>query len=95
MAYIGGGFGAGIHNINEAAVFGIPVVFGPKHGKFQEASDLIGNGGGFSISNAQEFEAVANRMLTQPKALKQAGDTAASYIQSHLGATDRIFADLF
>ena len=95
MAYIGGGFGAGIHNINEAAVFGIPVVFGPKHGKFQEASDLIGNGGGFSISNAQEFEAVANRMLTQPKALTQAGDTAASYIQSHLGATDRICADLF
>lgn len=54
VAYIGGGFGAGIHNINEAAVFGIPVVFGPRHHKFKEASDLIACGGGFEINNREE-----------------------------------------
>jgi len=50
MAYIGGGFGAGIHNLNEAAVYGIPVIFGPNHVKFKEAADLLACGGGLSIA---------------------------------------------
>lgn len=53
VAYIGGGFGAGIHNINEAAVYGMPVVFGPKHQKFKEASDLITIGGGFEVKDKE------------------------------------------
>lgn len=95
MAYVGGGFGSGIHNINEAAVYGIPVVFGPKFGKFREASDLIAVGGGFSIKSASEFAAVMDRLLADHDALLRAGTTAGNYIKTHTGATARIYRDLF
>ncbi len=58
IAYIGGGFGVGIHNLNEAAVYDIPVIFGPHYHKFKEARDLIKCKGGFSFSNKEEFDAI-------------------------------------
>lgn len=91
MAYIGGGFGAGIHNVNEAAVYGMPVVFGPNHGKFKEARDLIACGGAYAISSAQEFETVADRMLTDPEAREKSARAAGAYIKASIGATDRIW----
>lgn len=95
IAYIGGGFGAGIHNLNEAAVYGMPVIFGPTHSKFKEAADLIACGGGFSVNSKEEFNSVVNRLVSSPETLKKAGEEAGSYIRDHLGATDLIYSDLF
>ncbi|MDE6528173.1 MAG: 3-deoxy-D-manno-octulosonic acid transferase [Muribaculaceae bacterium] len=95
VAYIGGGFGAGIHNLNEAAVYGIPVIFGPNHSKFKEAADLAECGGGFSIASKEEFNNTIEALTATPSALKEAGDAAGKYIRDHLGATDLIYRDLF
>ncbi|MGL4332897.1 MAG: 3-deoxy-D-manno-octulosonic acid transferase, partial [Bacteroidales bacterium] len=61
VAYIGGGFGAGIHNILEAAVYGMPVIWGPNFAKFREAKGLIESGGGFSIADKDEFTELCNK----------------------------------
>ena len=95
MAYIGGGFGAGIHNINEAAVYGIPVIFGPTHKKFKEAADLIALGGGFSCHNKSEVTSTLNNLYTNPTLLTSSGKTAGDYIKRNIGATDVIYHDLF
>lgn len=95
VAYIGGGFGAGIHNINEAAVYGMPVVFGPKHQKFKEASDLIVNGGGFEVKDKESTRTVLDKLLNDEETRHVAGTKAANYIKSNLGATDKIYSDLF
>ena len=93
MAYIGGGFGVGIHNIPEAAVYGIPVVFGPNYKKFQEAKDLIANGGAFSINDAADFDRLMQRFAEEPFRSK-CGETAAKYIYSHTGATQTILSGI-
>ncbi len=95
VAYIGGGFGAGIHNINEAAVYGIPVIFGPQHAKFKEASDLISCKGGFSISDKSEFNRIMEHLLSNRFNLAESGKAAGDYIQRNLGASDKIFNDIF
>ncbi|MCH5347422.1 MAG: 3-deoxy-D-manno-octulosonic acid transferase [Muribaculaceae bacterium] len=95
LAYIGGGFGAGIHNINEAAVYGLPVVFGPNYHKFQEAVDLIRRGGGFSIASKREINAVFDRLTTDAAERAKAGKIAADYIAGSRGATKRVFDDIF
>lgn len=95
VAYVGGGFGAGIHNINEAAVYGIPVVFGPNHGRFLEAGDLIGAGGGFSVGSAEELSDLMEGRLADKEARREAGRRADAYIRSKLGATDRVFRSIF
>ena len=89
-AVIGGGFGAGIHNLNEAAVYGIPVIFGPNHKKFKEAGELIARGGGFTYSSAPEFNATMNSLLNDPYALRNAGNAAGQYIKDSVGAISRI-----
>ena len=95
IAYIGGGFGAGIHNLNEAAVYGIPVIFGPNHSKFKEAGDLMDCGGGFSVTDSCDFREIAAQLTGDTGALKRAGDAAGKYIRQNLGATDKIYADIF
>lgn len=95
VAYIGGGFGAGIHNVNEAAVYGIPVIFGPKFDKFKEARDLIALGGGFSINDAEDFKRAMNRLTGDSDFRKTSGNAAGNYIKANLGATDFICRDLF
>lgn len=95
VAYVGGGFGVGIHNINEAAVYGIPVVFGPKYGKFKEARDLIALEGAFTIKNGEEYGRVMDRLLTDGAYLKKHGEIAGHYIKDNLGATDRIYHAIF
>lgn len=94
IAYIGGGFGTGIHNINEAAVYGIPVVFGPRHSKFIEAGELIEAGGGFSIADGKSFAGLMES-LRPASARTKAGEAAGAYIRSKLGATDTIYSDIF
>ncbi len=95
IAYIGGGFGAGIHNLNEAAVYGIPVVFGPNHAKFKEAADLIACGGGFSVADKAEFNSTMEMFGSSAEALHKAGAEAGKYIRDNLGATDRIYSEIF
>lgn len=95
VAHIGGGFGVGIHNINEAAVYGMPVIFGPKYHKFKEAHDLIAAGGAFSIQSAEEFSAKMNKMLSDGTYLADCGTRAKHYIESQLGATKRIYNKIF
>lgn len=90
IAYIGGGFGAGIHNTLEAAVYGIPVVFGPKYQKFNEAVRLIQEGGGFSIGNACELTELFDSLTTNDNIIKAAGCAASKYVDSQLGATQII-----
>lgn len=95
VAYIGGGFGAGIHNINEAAVYGIPVVFGPNYQKFKEARDLIALGGAFSVNDTTSTGDIFDRLLNDTRYRAAAGETAGKYIADNIGATDRIYRDLF
>lgn len=92
IAYIGGGFGAGIHNTLEAAVYGIPVIFGPRYQKFQEAIQLLESGGGFSIQTYAELEQLLNRFLSDGTFLQQSGQKAGDYVTSHAGATDKILS---
>lgn len=95
IAYVGGGFGAGLHNINEAAVYGIPVFYGPNHSKFIEAEGMKTQGGGIAINSEEEFREKADRLLADPSERKALGQRSATYIRSKLGATDRIYSDLF
>lgn len=94
IAYIGGGFGAGIHNTLEAAVYGIPVVFGPKYYKFKEAKDLIAVGGGFSVSDAAVFRARMDELLNDRQRLESAGKAAGDFVYQQAGATEQILKKL-
>lgn len=95
VAYVGGGFGAGIHNVPEAAVYSIPVIFGPNHKKFKEAKELIIAGGGFSISKSEDFKLVMDRLLKNKEFLSKAGITAGQYIQNNSGASKKILKELY
>ncbi len=90
IAYVGGGFGDGIHSLLEAAAWGKPVIFGPRHHKFAEAQGLIDAGGGFEVNNAVELRAVLDPLLHDPEALATASEAAARYVRERVGATDRI-----
>lgn len=90
VAMIGGGFGKGIHNTLEAATFGLPILFGPFFGKFQEAVDLTKIGGAFPINEYKGFAAKVDSYYERPALQKEEGKKAADYVVSHLGATEKI-----
>ncbi len=90
IAYVGGGFGDGIHSILEAAAWGKPVVFGPRHTKFAEAAGLIEAGGGFEVRNAEQLRAVLKRLLADRSARDAAAAAALGYVRDRVGATARI-----
>ncbi|MDR2968851.1 MAG: 3-deoxy-D-manno-octulosonic acid transferase, partial [Tannerellaceae bacterium] len=94
IACIGGGFGKGIHNTLEAAVYGIPVIFGPKYHKFKEAKDLIGVGGGFSVSSEDDFNSRMNDFLSYHGLLEEAGKAAGNFVKDNAGATKKILEQL-
>lgn len=94
VAYIGGGFGAGIHNTLEAAVYGIPVLFGPKYHKFKEARDLISVGGGFSVSDKQSFFNKMDELLASREKLEMAGKNAGEFVHGNAGATNKILKEI-
>jgi len=91
-AYIGGGFGKGIHNTLEAATYGIPVIFGPRYHKFKEARDLLSVGGGFTVNDYQTFFPVIENLRSDLEFRGQIGEAAGQYVQSMCGATD-VFLD--
>ena len=90
VAYVGGGFGVGIHNLPEAAVWSVPVFFGPNNARFQEAQDLKQNGGGLEITNSHDFEQLMNDLIAHPDTIKERGRQAGSYVMNRSGATDKI-----
>lgn len=94
IAYIGGGFGAGIHNTLEAAVYGMPVLFGPRFQKFKEAKDLIAVGGAFTFDNAPAFASRMDTLLSTPEAWQQSSQAAGHFVQSHGGATTTILQEI-
>lgn len=90
FAYVGGAFGAGLHNINEAAVYDIPVIYGPNNKKFIEAAEMKRAGGGFEIKSADDFAALADKFLADRDYLIKSGNAAGNYIRSKIGASDAI-----
>jgi 3-deoxy-D-manno-octulosonic-acid transferase len=94
IAYIGGGFGVSIHNTLEAAVYGIPVIFGPKYQKFMEAIQLIAAGGAFSIRNYEELSALFDTLMYNEAVLREAGGNAGHYVTSNAGATDKVLSKI-
>ncbi len=91
IAYIGGGFGKGIHNILEAAAFGIPVIFGPNFEKFREARELLSQGGAFNIKNYEDLCNILNELNSNPEKYISSALTAGSYVRENTGATSIIF----
>ncbi len=91
IAYIGGGFGKGIHNILEAVVYGTPVCFGPNHSKFQEAKDIIALGGGAIVSSAEDFSHIVNNWLSDNELWQKTSDICRQYTQSNIGSAEKIF----
>ena len=92
VAYVGGGFGEGIHNTIEAAVYGVPVIFGPNYQRFREAQGLIDAGAGKSVRKYNEFEEAVETAFAQHEDL---GAKAAEYVESELGATAKICEQIF
>ena len=94
VAYIGGGFGVGIHNTLEAAVWNMPVIFGPNNKKFQEAQGLLKSGGGFEINTYEDFFGLMSSLMNDETFLKQAGDMAGAFVAHLAGATDKVLASV-
>ncbi len=90
IAAVGGGFGKGIHNILEAACWGIPVLFGPNHGKFREALMMKAEGAAKSFSSYGDFEAAVDTWLSDEITYRNAADSAKEYVRKNSGATSAI-----
>ena len=89
VAYVGGSFRQGIHNVLEPAVYGIPVLYGPKHENSQEAMELARRGGSLVITNAEECYLQLRKMLNDKKARLRAGAESLRLVQENVGATER------
>lgn len=95
IAYIGGGFGAGIHNTLEAAAWGLPVLFGPNHQKFQEAKDLITHKAGFTFHHQSSLNTILDLLMNHEDSRKKAGEIASNYVAKNTGATKKIMEFIF
>jgi len=94
VTYVGGGFGVGIHNVLEAAVWNVPVVIGPNNKRFQEAQELLADGGCFEIASYDDFSQVMSRFTSDHAFLTEAGNKAAAYVKKKAGATAKILSDV-
>jgi len=94
VAYVGGGFGVGIHNLPEAAAWGVPVFFGPNNERFQEAQQLKANGGGLEIKSYEDFERYMQEFAAHPETIGKCGAAAGHYVESMAGATQKILSDV-
>lgn len=95
VAYVGGGFGTGIHNVPEAAVYGIPVIIGPNNRRFREARELIDLGGCFEIRNSQDYIAIITHLTTHKDSLERASQVSRDYICANAGAVEKIYNHIF
>ena len=94
IAYIGGGFGVGIHNLLEPAVYGIPILYGPNHKHFREAVEMAEDNGGFPIDGKDEFSTKLNKLLEDEIFYKESSLAAAKYINNNTGATVKIIENI-
>jgi 3-deoxy-D-manno-octulosonic-acid transferase len=94
IAYIGGGFGKGIHNVLEAAVYGSPVIFGPNYQKHREAIELITAGGGFSVENENGLYLILNKLRTVQDFYANSADRAGNFVMNNTGSTGKIMQHL-
>ncbi|GHU67901.1 3-deoxy-D-manno-octulosonic acid transferase [Bacteroidia bacterium] len=94
LAFVGGGFNAGVHNILEASVFGIPVLFGPNYRQSKEAIDMMTTGGGISVTDIDEMKRAMNALLSYPKYKSDISEKAKRFVVEHLGATERVYSHL-
>lgn len=95
VAYVGGGFGVGIHNVLEAAVWHMPVFFGPNNKHFQEAQWLLQSKGGIEIMSFDDFKIQMDRFIAAPGLIRERGNAAAKVVEEHTGATMRVMNDCF
>lgn len=94
VAYVGGGFGVGIHNVLEAAVWSVPVIFGPNNERFQEAQALLADGGGFQIDDYASFCQLMDSFDQDAAYREAAGGKAGAYVSQNAGATDTILQNV-
>jgi 3-deoxy-D-manno-octulosonic-acid transferase len=90
LAYIGGGFGSGIHNVLEPAIFGLPIMIGPKYHKFKEAVELISKGSAFVVNNKSEAISTFNDLMIDSSKTAAMGLISKNYVLDNIGATDKI-----
>lgn len=94
IAYVGGGFGVGIHNVLEAAVWNVPVLFGPNNKRFQEAQGLLRSEGGFEITDYSQFEQIVDKLMSTSEFLSVSGKKAGDFVKSKTGATDIVLSSV-
>ena len=94
VAYVGGGFGVGIHNVLEAAVWNMPVLFGPNNLRFQEAQGLLKSQGGFEITDYDSFEHIMNSLVSNAEFLEESGNKAGDFVKKMTGATDIVLSQI-
>ena len=94
IAYIGGGFGAGIHNILEAAAYSIPVIFGPNYKKFKEARELLKAGGALSVTDTASLYSVIDNYVRHPQSVKINGKICGDYVKENTGAMLKIINEI-
>jgi 3-deoxy-D-manno-octulosonic-acid transferase len=95
IAIVGGGFGVGIHNVLEAATFGMPVIFGPNYTKFKEATDMVALHCAFPVENIEDFNTVMNHLLHDPLLVSKISQTSSDYVKNNVGATRKILDNVF
>jgi 3-deoxy-D-manno-octulosonic-acid transferase len=94
IAAIGGGFGKGIHNILEAACWGVPVMFGPRYGKFREAVELIKENGAVTFDSPDRFSDMLDKWLADEPFYLKSANAASFYVSKNKGATDQILRQI-
>ena len=94
VTYVGGGFGVGIHNTLEAAVWDVPVIFGPNNERFMEAQGLKACGGGMEIKDADDFRRIMQQFVEQPERIAEKGRQSGDYVQQMTGATQKVLSDV-
>ena len=94
VTYVGGGFGVGIHNVLEAAVWNVPVIFGPNNKRFQEAQELLAVRGGMEIGNYEDFSQLMQRFDADSQYLQTASDAAGGYVKTKSGAADKVLREV-
>ena len=90
IAYVGGGFKTGLHNTLEPAVFGIPIIIGPEHQKFQEAVDLVSQKGILSVSDKKSYNTAIHKLISSSSYRLTTGEINSHYIKSNVGATTKV-----
>jgi 3-deoxy-D-manno-octulosonic-acid transferase len=94
-AFIGGSFKINVHNVLEAAVYGVPVLFGPKIDNSQEAKKLVEVGGGIIIKDKKEFYRVIRKLFSDDKLMNECGKISYDFVHKNVGTTDRIIKEIF